>query len=135
MQVKVIKAINGLEEGDILHYNEKKHKYELIKQDEEISDNGYSSTKTLHSYSKSMLTNLKEYFIFIDKDGNKIDFKEDIKQEDKVLNLPEDYRKLEQKVKDLEQQLDEFKFPIQKWNYKPYEVYYTYNPFKSFFLY
>ena len=101
MQVKVIKAINGLEEGDILNYNEKTHKYEIKKIEEDISDNGYSSKKTLHTYAKTTILNLPDYFEFIDSDGDKVEVKEKIE----VLNLPEDYRKLEQKVKDLEQQL------------------------------
>lgn len=127
MDVKVIKAINGLEEGDILHYNEKKHKYELMKQDEEIGDNGYKSTKTLHSYSKNSISNLTDYFIFIDEDGNKVDLKEDVKEEAKPIS---EIEQLKDRIKSLEQQLDQ-----------KYDVVYTtyparfYNPFRQFFLY
>lgn len=81
MQVKVIKPINGLEEGDILNYNEKTHKYEIKKIEEDISDSGYSSKKTLHTYSKNTILDNTDYFEFIDSDGDKIEVKE---------GLPED---------------------------------------------
>jgi hypothetical protein len=98
MQVQVIKAINGLEEGDILRYNEKTHKYELSKLEEDISDNGYSSKKTLHRYSKNIITENKDYFIFLDDKNDEVEVKETISIEREVTR--EEIEKFNQKYID-----------------------------------
>lgn len=117
MQVKVIKAINGLEEGDILNYNEKTHKYEIKKVEEDISDRGYSSKKTFHTYSANAILEAEDYFIHIDEEGNEFTVKDTL---DEIKNIINNSKKeiskpttqmelLEQRVKDLEQQLHDSK--------------------------
>jgi hypothetical protein len=129
MQVKVIKAINGLEEGDILNYNEKTHKYELKKIEEDISDNGYSSKKTLHTYSKNIILDNPTYFEFIDKDGDKIEVKEEIKSTETIEDWKSECIKLHNQIKDLEKQLDQKYITM-------YTTYPTrwYNPFENYIL-
>lgn len=105
MQVKVIKPINGLEEGDILSYNEKTHKYEIKKIEEDISDSGYSSKKTLHTYSKNTVLDNTDYFEFIDNDGDRIEVKEEIKPTETIEDWKSECIKLHNQIKDLEKQL------------------------------
>ena len=153
MQAKVIKAINGLEEGDILNYNEKTHKYEIKKIEEDISDNGYSSKKTLHTYSKDVIKNHNQYFEFIDNNGNKVELKEDsdiwkqtvenippseVKAETKIpTETIEDWKseciKLHNQIKDLEQQLSDAYYITPKYNNRVRQVYFS--PFNPLFLY
>ncbi len=132
MQVKVIKAINGLEEGDILYYNEKIHKYELSKLEEDISDNGYSSKKTLHRYSKNIILDHKDYFEFIDNNGQSIDIKESLKKEGDVTETIEDWKseciRLHNQIKDLKRQL------INSYDYPSGVNFDTWNNYKKQFI-
>lgn len=115
MQVQVIKAINGLEEGDILQYNEKTHKYELGKLEEDISDNGYSSKKTLHRYSKNVISENKEYFVFLDDENNEVEVKEEIKSTETIEDWKSECIKLHNQIKDLEKQLDYYMNPRRRY--------------------
>lgn len=144
MQVKVIKAINGLEEGDILNYNEKTHKYEIKKIEEDISDNGYSSKKTLHTYSKQVILDNPTYFIFIDEDGEKVEVVNGTKLKNTVDELAvkptetiEDWKseciKLHNQIKDLEQRLEDAYYLTDKYNSRVRKMYYS--PFAPLFLY
>jgi hypothetical protein len=123
MQVKVIKAINGLEEGDILNYNEKTHKYEIKKVEEDISDRGYSSKKTMHTYSKNTILDNPEYFEIISEDGDKIEVKsviEETSKSEEVIDKP-DYRNkvidnLNNKIEELVKENKELRFQYtNKW--------------------
>jgi len=144
MQVKVIKAINGLEEGDILNYNEKTHKYEIKKIEEDISDRGYSCKKTMHTYSKNTIIDHPEYFVFINEFGDVIGVVEDIKEDTETLikNLLKSNSELQAKVIRLENEIESQKGMITnykdafytpnliEWNapYKSNEVYYGMQP-------
>lgn len=122
MQVKVIKPINGLEEGDILNYNDKTHKYEIKKIEEDISDNGYSSKKTLHTYSKNTVLDNTDYFEFIDTDGDRIEVKEEIKPTETIEDWKSEYIKLHNQINDLEQQVIEIKNLIIPYLVKKYRT-------------
>lgn len=98
MQVKVIKTINGLEEGDILNYNEKTHKYEIKKVEEDISDKGYSSKKTFHTYSTNAVLEAKDYFVFIDNEGDEINIQNTLSEVSRIGNITKE----EKKVSDIE---------------------------------
>jgi hypothetical protein len=88
MNLKVIKPIKGLVDGDILYYNQDQDQYEITKIDEEIGDTG-TSRKTLKVIIGSWLVDTnKEFFKYVDDEGNDItieEFKYGQKEEDKVI--------------------------------------------------
>jgi NAD kinase len=112
MNLKVIKPIKGLVEGDILYYNQDADQYEITKIEEDVSDNK-TSKKTLKVIIGAWLVDdNKEFFKYVDDDGNDMtveEFKYEQKEEDKIINinsgelesLRKENEELKQKMMDL----------------------------------
>ena len=79
MKVKVIKAIKGLEVGDILYFNKDEYRYELTKVHQDVSETTTTTSKQFYSFSEYSIKENSEYFQFIDDEGNEVKIVESIK--------------------------------------------------------
>jgi hypothetical protein len=136
MNLKVIKPIKGLVEGDILYYNQEQDQYEITKIDEEVSDNK-TSKKTLKVIIGAWLVDdNKEFFKYVDDDGNDMtleEFKYEQKEEDRIVDSNSgELESLRKENEELKKSIEILQKPFSA--YAPYnqpiEVYYTTNPFR-----
>jgi len=71
-RVKVLKAIKGLQVGDILTYDDTTNTFVLNKVDQDISENT-TSIKTLSIFiDRWVIESSLDYFTYIDGEGNNI---------------------------------------------------------------
>ena len=106
MNLKVIKSVKGLVEGDILYYNSARDQYEITKIESDISDSGTTSNILKVIIGDWLVDDYKEFFKYIDDDGNDItveEFKYVQKEEDKIVDINsgelEDLRKENEELK------------------------------------
>lgn len=110
MKVKVIKAFKGLEIGDILNFNDKEYRYELTKTNEDVSENGTTVSKKFYSFNDWTIKENKEYFQFIDEQGNTTEVIEHVEEQlkrgtpllDEIDEKDKKIKELEDKIKELE---------------------------------
>lgn len=153
-KLKVVKANNGLEVGDILNYDEENGDYFIYKELNDISENSEVSTKTYFSIS-AWSAKENSNFIFVDKEGNEIKFvriydncsnlksepvNEVVEESVDVEKIVEDNEsmkeiigKLNDKNKELQEKLDSIKW-VSKEEYDLYKNINRYsNPFYFWF--
>ena len=93
-KVKVIKAIKGLEVGDILYLDVDNSEYTNLKTYEDVSENKTITKTSQTTIDKWVVEQSPEYFIYLDDNGNDVQMNT-VKYEDlhpSELSIPKSNR-------------------------------------------